>query len=109
MASKITITRIDFVTTEEMVVVNKVYEGVLRGNRDIVVDTKQHPIAKFEGMLDWCEKNGWIVRRFEPRGARAWKGSEPRPVRTKKAIKKLAMRLQRDGFDSNRFDLRYDM
>jgi hypothetical protein len=35
--------------------------------------------------LDWCRKNGYTIRRWEG-GARAWKGDQPRPVRTRPQI-----------------------
>lgn len=102
-------TRLDFIVAGDQVVVNKVLEGVLPNSRDIVMDTDTKKHDELDTMLEWCESHGWVVRRFLPAGARAWKGAQPRPVRSKTRILKLAQQLQRQGIDSNRYDLRYDM
>jgi len=109
MNSNITVTRMDFLVAGEQVVVNKLFEAVLPGQKDIVVDHTTKPLAEMDSMLEWCEKHDWHVRRFLPYGARAWKGTDPRPVRTKGRIHKLAIELTKRQINSNRFDLRYDM
>lgn len=102
------ITRIDFATTADVVVVNKLVEEPARAR---VIDSAQKPAAELDKMLAWCEANGWTVHRFAPLGARAWKGNAPRPVRT--ANKTIAKRdeLTRHpvpGLNVVALDLLYD-
>jgi hypothetical protein len=105
---KLEITRIDFATTADLVVVNKLVEEPTRA---WVFDSTQKPATELETMLAWCEANGWTVRRFLPLGARAWKGTAPRPIRTAGQIIKRRDELTRrpvPGLNVIALDLAYD-
>jgi hypothetical protein len=102
------ITRIDFATTSEIVVVNKIDDT---GARAIVVESKQYPIKQLEWMLQWCEANGYVIRRFAPLGARAWLGATPRMVRNRSEIMKKRRELEMypvDGLQLNAVNLALD-
>ena len=106
-AEKQEITRIDFATTADLVVVNKLVEEPTRA---WVYDSSQKPAIELDKMLAWCESNGWTVRRFAPLGARAWKGA-PRPIRTAaQIIKRRAELTMRPvpGLNVVALDLAYD-
>ena len=109
-AGKIVVTRIDFALAGDVVVVNKIDDMTVAG-RSIVVDSNEKPASELDKMLAWCETNGFVVRRYAPLGARAWRGERPRPVRTKAAvIKKHADLLAYPvkGLQVHALDLAYD-
>lgn len=111
MVQKATISRIDFaLTSNDAVIVNKI-DDTTQAGRAIVVESCPKPKSEFEKMLEWCAANGWVVRKFLPLGARAWKGEEPRPVRDAGQIKRKRDTLTRDpipGLNVVALDLAYD-
>ena len=102
------VTRIDFATTSEIVVVNKIDDS---GPRAVILASQQHPIEQYAGMLEWCEANGYVVRRYAPLGARAWLGTTPRVVRNRQQIMKKRRELEMNpvtGLEVSALDLALD-
>jgi len=108
MAKQLNVTRIDFTTVGDQIVVNKIDDQTT--DHSIIVENSQKSASSLEDMLTWCEGNGWTVRRFAPLGARAWKGGL-RPVRTAIQIKRkrdeLTLHLV-EGLNVVALDLAYD-
>jgi len=112
MAKRLPVTRIDFSVGGEVVVVNKVAERLTPDGRDIVLESTQKALAELDAMLAWCESHGWVVRRYLPLGARAWKGDQPRLVRTREQIQKKRAELVRrpvPGLEAHALDLAFDL
>lgn len=108
MAERIAVTRIDFAIAQDIVVVNKIAET---GTRAIVVESSEKKDNELDEMLAWCESNGWVVRRYAPLGARAWKGAAPRPVRTSGQIRRKRDELMKypvPGLNVSALNLAYD-
>jgi hypothetical protein len=87
--------RIDFAVVPSGVAVTKFW---LIDGRSIPLHGGEMKPAGFdlEEALDWCEANGYTVRRWDG-GARAWKG-EPWPVRTRTQILRKRSAVERMVF-----------
>lgn len=109
-AGKVVITRIDFAKTDiGTVVINKYAEGWTAS-----IPPWSHEVKydfDFEGALDWCRQNGWIVRQWGNQ-ARAWRRGHFYPVRTTAEIMRRRRQLQehpRRDIDITTIDLAYDL
>lgn len=104
------ITRIDFIVNLDGVRVKKWPFGWTFKTPPIS-DEQKPPAFNLDEALDWCQRNGWTVRRY-PGGARAWKG-EPQPVRDRATIQFMRKGIQRDFVNGrmdprSNFDLAFD-
>lgn len=105
------ITRLDFNVVvkfgETLTMVNKIEE---MPERSVVVESKLSEMT-LEQSVEWCQKHGWVTRQWHG-GARAWKGNEPRPVRTAGQIMARRRELERwpiEGIEVHAIDLKYDL
>ena len=86
--------RIDFAVTPDYVVVAKFWRI---GGRMVAPEESTVYEADFDlaGALEWCERNGYTVRRHSG-GARAWKGALE-PVRDTVQIRAARARGEREA------------
>ena len=113
------ITRIDFYCASDgKIAVNKYYDGWNEyGGGLPLYHHKLHNDLNLEFALNWCENNGFIVRRWHG-GARAFY-KELRPVRTAEQIRRMRKKINMEmylgsgkhpaGIQTHAVDLAYDL